>query len=74
MPQQEDEYNSIPEEYVIGEIKAREEAEENGLYDHEPLSWYQEMALSQAMSTLSDFARKTNSTVSDLIKANGYEI
>ena len=74
MPPQEDEYNSIPEEYVIDEIKAREEAEENGLYDHEPLSWYQEMALSQAMSTLSDLARETNSTVSDLIKANGYEI
>ena len=74
MPPQEDEYNSIPEEYVIDEIKAREEAEENGLYDHEPLSRYQEMALSQAMSTLSDLARETNSTVSELIKANGYEI
>ena len=74
MPPQEDEYNSIPEEYVIDEIKAREEAEENGLYDHEPLSWYQQMAVFQAMSTWSDLARETNSTVSELIKANGYEI
>ena len=76
MPQQEDEYNSIPEEYVIDCIKSREEAEANGLYDSEPMnmSWSQEMALSQAMSTLSDLARETNSTVSELIRANGYEI
>ena len=68
--------NILPEEYVIDCIKSREEAEANGLYDSEPMnmSWSQEMALSQAMSTLSDLARETNSTVSELIRANGYEI
>lgn len=64
-----DEY---PEEYIAEQINLRLEAEENGLYDNEPLTDRQEYDLWSAMSTLSSLAKETNSTVSELVKRGGY--
>lgn len=50
----------------------RDYAEANGLYDtiEKPsgLTLEQEMALAQAISTISDLAKETNSTVSELLE------
>ena len=54
-------------------VAERDYAEAHGLYDtienpgDIPLTVAQEMALAQAMSTLSDLAKETNSTMSDLL-------
>ena len=72
-----DEYTDKELETLISE---REYAEQHGLYDTmekpdeqlPPLSESQEMALAQAMSTLSDLAKETNSSLSELIKRAGY--
>lgn len=69
--------NNIDEEYIKEEVESRLLAEENGLYDNNnncKMSWEQEMSLHQAMSTLSTLAKETNSSVSDLLKYNGYTI
>lgn len=68
--------NNIEEEYIKEEVESRLFAEENGLYDNNnfKMSWEQEMSLHQAMSTLSTLAKETNSSVSDLLKCNGYTI
>ena len=69
-------------EYTDKEIEAiiaeRDYAEAHGLYDTienpngMPMTPDQEMALAQAMSTLSDLAKETNSSLSELIKRAGY--
>lgn len=54
-------------------IAERDYAEAHGLYDTIenpsglPMTPEQEMALAQAMSTLSDLAKETNSSLSDLL-------
>ena len=65
------ERESMPVELIKGEIEARDEAEANGLYD-EQLTQEQEMTLHQAISTLSELAKETNSSLSDLLKIGGY--
>lgn len=64
----------LPMEYVKEQILAMEDAEKNGLYANLPLTEEQDYDLWRAMSTLSDLARETNSSLSDLLKRNGYEI
>ena len=53
----------------------RDYAEANGLYDaiENPsgMTLEQEMALAQAISTISDLAKETNSTVSELLRLGG---
>ena len=65
------ERESMPVELIKEEIEARDEAEANGLYD-EQLTQEQEMTLHQAISTLSELAKETNSSLSDLLKIGGY--
>lgn len=63
--------DDTPIEIIKEAIEARDEAEANGLYD-EPLTLDQEMSLHQAVSTLSELAKETNSSLSDLLKIGGY--
>ena len=65
------ERESMPIELIKEEIEARDEAEANGLYD-EHLTTEQEMTLHQAISSLSELAKETNSSLSDLLKIGGY--
>ena len=65
------ERESMPVELIKEEIEARDEAEANGLYD-EHLTSEQEMTLHQAISSLSELAKETNSSLSDLLKIGGY--
>ena len=65
------EMESMTFEIIKEEIEARDEAEANGLYD-EHLTQEQEMTLHQAISTLSELAKETNSSLSDLLKIGGY--
>ena len=67
------ERESMPVELIKEEIEARDEAEANGLYD-EQLTQEQEMTLHQAISTLSELAKETNSSLSDLLKIGGLVI
>ena len=67
------ERESMPVELIKEEIEARDEAEANGLYD-EHLTTEQEMTLHQAISSLSELAKETNSSLSDLLKIGGYEV
>ena len=67
----QDERESMPIELIKEEIEARDEAEANGLYD-EQLTQEQEMTLHQAISSLSELAKETNSSLSDLLKIGGY--
>ena len=62
---------STPIELIKEAIEARDEAEANGLYD-EHLTPEQEMTLHQAISSLSELAKETNSSLSDLLKMGGY--
>ena len=61
-------------------IAERDYAEAHGLYDTIenpsglPMTPEQEMALAQAMSTLSDLAKETNSTMSELLKRGGLNV
>ena len=64
---------STPIELIKEAIEARDEAEANGLYD-EHLTPEQEMTLHQAISSLSELAKETNSSLSDLLKIGGYEV
>lgn len=70
----------IPEEYIRESLETRSFAEANGLYDNdvgstnEKMSWEQEMTLHQAMSSLSNLARETNSSISELLLKNGYQV
>ena len=65
------ERESMPVELIKEAIEARDEAEANGLYD-EHLTAEQEMTLHQAISSLSELAKETNSSLSDLLKMGGY--
>lgn len=65
------ERDSTPIELIKEAIEARDEAEANGLYD-EHLTPEQEMTLHQAISSLSELAKETNSSLSDLLKMGGY--
>ena len=65
------ERESMPIEIIKEAIEARDEAEANGLYD-EHLTAEQEMTLHQAISSLSELAKETNSSLSDLLKMGGY--
>ena len=65
------ERESMPVELIKEAIEARDEAEANGLYD-EHLTPEQEMTLHQAISSLSELAKETNSSLSDLLKIGGY--
>ena len=67
------ERESMPVELIKEEIEARDEAEANGLYD-EHLTSEQEMTLHQAISSLSELAKETNSSLSDLLKIGGYGV
>ena len=67
----QDERESMPIELIKEEIEARDEAEANGLYD-EQLTQEQELTLHQAISSLSELAKETNSSLSDLLKMGGY--
>lgn len=67
------ERESMPVELIKEEIEARDEAEANGLYD-EHLTPEQEMTLHQAISSLSELAKETNSSLSDLLKIGGFEV
>ena len=67
------ERESMPVELIKESIEARDEAEANGLYD-EHLTQEQEMTLHQAISTLSELSKETNSSLSDLLKIGGYEV
>ena len=62
---------STPIELIKEAIEARDEAEANGLYD-EHLTPEQEMTIHQAISSLSELAKETNSSLSDLLKMGGY--
>ena len=63
----------MPDDYVKQEIEDRELAEQNGVFDDDiNLTVGQEMSLYQATSTLSELAKETNSTISDLLKMAGY--
>ena len=69
------------DDYTKEELEAianeREYAEAHGLYDTIenpsgiPITPEQELALAQAMSTLSDLAKETNSSLSELLKRGG---
>lgn len=65
-------------EEIAARIAERDYAEAHGLYDtiENPgelhLTESQEMALAQAMSTLSDLAKETDSTISELVKRGGF--
>ena len=69
-----DEYTN---EEIAAMIAERDYAEQHGLYDtiekpgELPMTPEQEMALAQAMSTLSDLAKETNSSLSTLLRTNG---
>lgn len=67
--------NDYPIEILDKMAEEREYAEANGLYDtiEKPsgLTLEQEMALAQAISTISDLAKETNSTVSELLELGG---
>lgn len=64
----------MPDEYVKQELEDRELAEQNGVFDDNiDLTIGQEMSLYQAASVLSELAKETNSTISDLLKMAGYE-
>ena len=67
------ERESMPVELIKEAIEARDEAEANGLYD-EHLTTEQEMTLHQAISSLSELAKETNSSLSDLLKIGGFEV
>lgn len=67
------ERDSTPIELIKEAIEARDEAEANGLYD-EHLTPEQEMTLHQAISSLSELAKETNSSLSDLLKMGGLVI
>ena len=67
------ERESMPVELIKEAIEARDEAEANGLYD-EHLTTEQEMTLHQAISSLSELAKETNSSLSDLLKIGGLVI
>ena len=67
------ERESMPIELIKEAIEARDEAEANGLYD-EHLTPEQEMTLHHAISSLSELAKETNSSLSDLLKMGGYEV
>ena len=69
----QDERDSTPIELIKEAIESRDEAEANGLYD-ENLTSEQEMTLHQAISSLSELAKETNSSLSDLLKIGGYEV
>ena len=64
---------STPIELIKEAIEARDEAEANGLYD-EHLTPEQEMTLHQALSSLSELAKETNSSLSELLKMGGYGV
>ena len=64
------ERESMPVELIKEAIESRDEAEANGLYD-EHLTTEQEMTLHQAISSLSELAKETNSSLSDLLKIGG---
>ena len=65
------ERESMPVELIKEAIESRDEAEANGLYD-EHLTPEQEMTLHQAISSLSELSKETNSSLSDLLKMGGY--
>ena len=67
------ERESMPVELIKEAIESRDEAEANGLYD-EHLTTEQEMTLHQAISSLSELAKETNSSLSDLLKIGGYKV
>lgn len=67
------ERESMPVELIKEAIESRDEAEANGLYD-EHLTTEQEMTLHQAISSLSELAKETNSSLSDLLKIGGLVI
>ena len=67
------ERESMPVELIKEAIEARDEAEANGLYE-EHLTPEQEMTLHQAISSLSELAKETNSSLSDLLKIGGYKV
>lgn len=58
-------------DYVRQEILDREYAESHGLYD-EGLPKNLEMELHFAVSALSEIMKETNSSLSELLKKNGY--
>ena len=76
--------NPSMDEYTNEEIAAmiaeRDYAELHGLYDtiENPnnlrMTPEQEMAFAQAMSTLSDLAKETNSSLSVLLKTSGIDL
>lgn len=69
--------NEYTETELATLIAERDYAEAHGLYDTIenpsglPMTPEQELALAQAMSTLSDLAKETDSTVSELLKRGG---
>ena len=65
------ERESMPVELIKEAIESRDEAEANGLYD-EHLTPEQEMTLHQAISSLSELAKETNSSLSDMLKMGGF--
>lgn len=68
---------NMPDEYVEHECLSREEAEKGGLYDNGnplKLSDQQEYDLWCAMSTLSQLADSSNSSLSKLLSSYGYTI
>lgn len=69
--------NDYTEAELATYFAERDRAEAEGLYDTIenpsglPMTPEQELALAQAMSTLSDLAKETDSTVSELLKRGG---
>ena len=69
--------NEYTETELATLIAERDYAEAHGLYDTIenpsglPMTPEQELAFAQAMSTLSDLAKETDSTVSELLKRGG---
>lgn len=72
-----DDYTDKELEALISE---RDYAEAHGLYDtiedpsSLPMTEEQEQTLAQAMSTLSDLAKETNSSLSELLKRGGLNV
>lgn len=72
-------YDEEDEAYIAEQIRLREEAEAAGVFDEpstplEKMSDEQIMALHFAMSSLSQLVKETDSTLSELVQASGFNL
>lgn len=70
-------YDEEDEAYIAEQIRLREEAEAAGAFNETPLERMtdeQIMALHFAMSSLSQLVKETDSTLSELVQASGFNL